>query len=679
MSTAGTSKSCFLPELIICENKENRGDDCGSETQSSTTQSSDEGEGVEGGQGDDNMKHRKKRQAAASGKAARSSSGARGRSPGLPKTSRSQTATKVAENRNEAELEITHSLTDLSLGNIDRHQMIAPVVTSSTEYSSEDAPATHLPTPTKSSRHPHHPHHHHHLIEEKDILPSRHVGRIIGKGGETIRDIQARSACHIDVNQDVEPGAPKIITYRGKHQEDIDLAKRLVHILCNEDSTKSASRSSGSYTSSNLPLGRATLKQIHIPQSIIGRIIGRGGEMIRELQSRSQARIQVDHSSETEEVVVAAAANTDTSHDVISGTKGEGAAVANSNEEEGPDSRLVTITGTKESVQKAEDMLMYLVTHPRLDGHSALREKDWSGSSRSFSGSVGDSRGNVCREGSSDGQVSHQGQMPSPAESIASTPTSGGPYWVGEGYAEYHGGSYDSSQQHQMIPPQPWNTMVQYPTSPTNTPPPYTPPPYTPVAMETDVLYCAKSDIGHIIGRKGATINDVQRRSQCSIQIHQEDCRIEITGPRMGIQTAEQMIHAIMERGSNHPYLGGGRHHFERQHHGEPMSPRQQHPHPQLFGYADQAPRQQGYPTQPPPYGIMPQQQSYYLEPPPPPMYQAQQPLPQLPPQHQPYPAASQDSGCASSPWRMATLMDGQIYYYNLETFETSWDKPAGM
>ena len=33
----------------------------------------------------------------------------------------------------------------------------------------------------------------------------------------------------------------------------------------------------------------------------------------------------------------------------------------------------------------------------------------------------------------------------------------------------------------------------------------------------------------------------------------------------------------------------------------------------------------------------------------------------------------------AASPWRSATSADGQIYYYNAMTNETSWDKPPGM
>ena len=83
-------------------------------------------------------------------------------------------------------------------------------------------------------------------------------------------------------------------------------------------------------------------------------------------------------------------------------------------------------------------------------------------------------------------------------------------------------------------------------------------------------------------------------------------------------------------------------------------------------GYSNQAQQQQqqSYNQQ---YGV-PQQQYYGGQP----LYQQQ------PYQSQPaYGAAAMPP--AASPWRTATSADGQIYYYNSMTNETSWDKPPGM
>lgn len=112
------------------------------------------------------------------------------------------------------------------------------------------------------------------IITEKGEVAMHYVGRVIGKGGEQIRDLQARSGCKIDVDQNVPDGAPRVLTYQGSRKA-IDFAKQLVGILCS---------TGGKDT--DLPLGEATRKQLQVPATSIGKIIGRGGEMIKELQSK---------------------------------------------------------------------------------------------------------------------------------------------------------------------------------------------------------------------------------------------------------------------------------------------------------------------------------------------------------------------------------------------------------
>ena len=106
------------------------------------------------------------------------------------------------------------------------------------------------------------------VVETQDIA-SHLVGRIIGKGGEQIRDIQARADCKVDVDQNVPHGAPKIITYQGP-REKVDFAKSLVSMLCQDN-----------WKNITLPIGFAKQKLLHVPSTVIGKIIGRGGEMIK--------------------------------------------------------------------------------------------------------------------------------------------------------------------------------------------------------------------------------------------------------------------------------------------------------------------------------------------------------------------------------------------------------------
>eukprot|EP00588_Corethron_pennatum_P010784 CAMPEP_0194280044 /NCGR_PEP_ID=MMETSP0169-20130528/15382_1 /TAXON_ID=218684 /ORGANISM="Corethron pennatum, Strain L29A3" /LENGTH=391 /DNA_ID=CAMNT_0039024615 /DNA_START=116 /DNA_END=1288 /DNA_ORIENTATION=+ len=121
-------------------------------------------------------------------------------------------------------------------------------------------------------------------ITISDTLSPSYVGRVIGKGGEMIRDLQARAGCRIDVDQSVPQGHPRLVTYRGKRSQ-VDFGRRLVSMLCTEGGRDVP-----------LPLGEASRRDIWVPANVIGKVIGRGGEMIRELQARSQAKIQVDHS-----------------------------------------------------------------------------------------------------------------------------------------------------------------------------------------------------------------------------------------------------------------------------------------------------------------------------------------------------------------------------------------------
>jgi hypothetical protein len=72
--------------------------------------------------------------------------------------------------------------------------------------------------------------------------------------------------------------------------------------------------------------------------------------------------------------------------------------------------------------------------------------------------------------------------------------------------------------------------------------------------VEMEVFYSAKNYMGRIIGQKGVTINDLQRRSACDIQINQDvapgqECEISIRGSRQGIEMVKQMLREIIEIG----------------------------------------------------------------------------------------------------------------------------------
>mmetsp|Transcript_6252 Transcript_6252/g.9129 ORF Transcript_6252/g.9129 Transcript_6252/m.9129 type:complete len:599 (-) Transcript_6252:168-1964(-) len=434
-------------------------------------------------------------------------------------------------------------------------------------------------------------------IVEKGEVSTLYVGRVIGKGGEMIRDLQARSGCQIDVDQNVPHGAPRIITYKGT-PTDVAFAKQLVAMLC-RDGAKDT----------DLPLGKAVKKIVQVPSNVIGKIIGRGGEMIRELQNKSRGKIQVDHSG--------------TGMDEY---------------------RQVIVTGVPESVVKAEEMINFLCANPSMDAMQALqmlvRDKLSSGAEWG--------------SGPPYHTLPNQGQgMTADTAGMGAGAYSGGGYGPASsgygGYGDQQGYGVHGANQY-------GSTSVSI------------------GGIETEVVPCAKMHMGRVIGQKGVTINDLQKRSGCDIQINQQvpvgmDCQISIKGSRQGIDTAKQMIQEIIELGSQHPYAGG--HGSKNQYGGQQGYPQQSY---SPGAYASQAYSQGAYPAQAQQqpytqqYG-MPQQQYYGGQP----MYQQQQ-------SYQAQPAYGGVAvSPAASPWRTATSADGQIYYYNSLTNETSWDKPPGM
>ena len=320
-------------------------------------------------------------------------------------------------------------------------------------------------------------------IEEKGEVSAVYVGRVIGKGGEMIRDLQARSGCRIDVDQNVPPGQPRLITYRGT-RKTIDFAKQLVHMLCQENINEA-----------DLPLGEAKREFLVVPASSVGKIIGRGGEMIRELQSRSQAKIQVDHRG-------------------VSGLDAS--------------EKQVTMTGTEQAVVKAKEMVLFLVANPMMDAMQSL--------TMLMDDKI--QRNGVWGSGPPYPNLPNSGQNMQPG---------GGGHGYDQPYGGGGGGGHYGNQGYGGGP-QSYQQPQSYGGGGGN---------------DTEIFFAAKHFMGRIIGSKGVTINDLQKRSGCDIQINQDvppgrDCEISLRGSRQGIDTAKNMLREVIDSGPNHPYAGGG-------------------------------------------------------------------------------------------------------------------------
>lgn len=116
-------------------------------------------------------------------------------------------------------------------------------------------------------------------ITDAVTCPSMLVGRLIGRSGATIKSLQQDTNTKIQIDHQAS-GDMKKVSITGKTVEAIEEAKQMIKGILESDGPSSAP-GEVSQTVDCLP-------------GIVGRVIGRGGETIKALQSASGANIVVD-------------------------------------------------------------------------------------------------------------------------------------------------------------------------------------------------------------------------------------------------------------------------------------------------------------------------------------------------------------------------------------------------
>ncbi|KAM3241337.1 hypothetical protein ACQJBY_054373 [Aegilops geniculata] len=128
---------------------------------------------------------------------------------------------------------------------------------------------------------------------KKIDIPNGRVGVIIGKAGETIKHLQAQSGAKIQVTRDmdVQPGSQTRSVDLSGTPDQINRAEQLIiDVLAEADAGSSGTISNRKY---NAPQPGAEQFQMQIANNKVGLVIGKGGETIKSMQAKSQARIQV--------------------------------------------------------------------------------------------------------------------------------------------------------------------------------------------------------------------------------------------------------------------------------------------------------------------------------------------------------------------------------------------------
>jgi far upstream element-binding protein len=113
------------------------------------------------------------------------------------------------------------------------------------------------------------------------VVPNDKVGLVIGRGGSTIKMIQDDTGAHIQIPQQADGEDPnyRTITISASSNEAAEAAQGQINgILAGQH------RGDG-------PPPQALF--VSVPEDRVGLVIGKGGSTIKDLQARTQTRIQV--------------------------------------------------------------------------------------------------------------------------------------------------------------------------------------------------------------------------------------------------------------------------------------------------------------------------------------------------------------------------------------------------
>ncbi|KAG8531117.1 uncharacterized protein KY384_004474 [Bacidia gigantensis] len=135
------------------------------------------------------------------------------------------------------------------------------------------------------------------------MVPSKTVGLIIGKGGESIKSIQDRSHCHVNIMpEDQNVNGMRPIHLIGTSQQ-AGIARNIIMDIVHNDSKALPQETAASREGVNaMALGirggnEKTTVNILVPSEAVGMIIGKGGESVRDMQDVTSCKINVSQPS----------------------------------------------------------------------------------------------------------------------------------------------------------------------------------------------------------------------------------------------------------------------------------------------------------------------------------------------------------------------------------------------
>lgn len=122
-------------------------------------------------------------------------------------------------------------------------------------------------------------------------VPNDMVGKIIGKGGATIRQLQDLSGAHVDVAKAPLGNEPtRRVTLTGSY-EQVEKCNEYIEMKLAGQSLPGATGGMGA--PGMAPIMSDSEMRVQIPNDMVGKVIGKGGETIRSIQDQSGAHMDI--------------------------------------------------------------------------------------------------------------------------------------------------------------------------------------------------------------------------------------------------------------------------------------------------------------------------------------------------------------------------------------------------
>jgi rRNA processing protein Krr1/Pno1 len=139
------------------------------------------------------------------------------------------------------------------------------------------------------------------IVSEELPCPQKIIGKVIGSSGHTIKEIELQCGVKIQIHQDLPEGADRLICVTG-NPSAVARARELLQYVMANGSLGPLAHADTFLLPTSAPAMPPTIpllppqavQVVECPKSCLGRIIGRGGETINQIQTQSLTKIHIE-------------------------------------------------------------------------------------------------------------------------------------------------------------------------------------------------------------------------------------------------------------------------------------------------------------------------------------------------------------------------------------------------